>query len=104
MLKTLRAVLVLVTALWATPSFSAGTLPLAMAQQVDVNGQPLANCQVNFYVAGTPATPQNAYADFGLTQPLGNPLACDQTGRIPMFWLADGLIHVRLTDANGLVI
>jgi hypothetical protein len=79
----------------------AGTIPLAMAQQIDQNGQPLAGALLYFFVAGTVATPQNAYADFGLTSPLGNPLQADQTGRIPMFWLADGLIHVRLTDSNG---
>lgn len=85
----------------AVPAYSAGTLPLAMAQQIDINGQPLANCQVTFFVAGIPATLQNNYADFGLTQAQSNPLSCDQTGRIPMFWLADGLIHVRLTDSFG---
>lgn len=95
-----------IASLWmaAGPSHAAGTLPLAMAQQIDVNGQPLAFCQVNFYVAGTVNTRQNVYQDFGLTQPLANPLACDQTGRIPMFWLADGLIHVQLTDVGGVPI
>lgn len=91
-------------AMLASPAFAAGTLPLAMAQQIDINGQPLAACQVYFYVAGTVATPQNAYADFGLSASLGPQLSCDQTGRIPMFWLADGLIHVRLTDSSGLQI
>jgi hypothetical protein len=82
----------------------AGTLPLAMAQQVDVNGQPLAGALVYFFVAGTVATSQTVYADFGLTTPLPNPLTCDQTGRVPMFWLADGTIHVRLTDSTGVQI
>ncbi|MGH1556406.1 hypothetical protein ACRAWF_45655 [Streptomyces sp. L7] len=59
---------------------------------------------LNFYVAGTVATPQTAYADFGLTTPLPNPLVCDQSGRVPLHWLADGLIHVRLTDSAGGVI
>lgn len=84
-----------------SPVPAAGTLPLAMAQQVDINGQPLANCQVTFFVAGTPSTVQSSFADFGLTQAQSSPLNCDQTGRIPMFWLADGLIHVRLTDSFG---
>jgi hypothetical protein len=75
-----------------------------MAQQIDQNGQPLAAALLYFFVAGTVATPQNAYADFGLTTPVANPLPADQTGRIPMFWLADGLIHVRLTDSTGVEI
>lgn len=86
----------------ASPALAAGTLPIAMAQQVDVNGQPLANCIVRFFVAGTVASPQNSYSDFGLTLNPNNVLRCDQAGRVPMFWLADGLIHVQLTDADGL--
>jgi microcystin-dependent protein len=82
----------------------AGTLPLAMAQQMDANGQPLAGALVYFFVAGTVATPQNNYADFGLTVAQANPLTCDNTGRVPMFWLADGLVHVRMTDSTGSVI
>jgi hypothetical protein len=57
LLKTAILALFVTASVWAAgPSFAAGTLPLAMAQQIDVNGQPLANCQVNFYVAGTVAT------------------------------------------------
>jgi hypothetical protein len=83
------------------PAHAAGTIPLAMAQQIDVNGQPLANCFVRFFVAGTVASPQNSYSDFGLTLNPNSVLRCDQAGRVPMFWLADGLIHVQLTDSNG---
>jgi hypothetical protein len=32
------------------------------------------------------------------------PFGATQTGRVPMFWLANGLIHIRLTDATGVVI
>jgi hypothetical protein len=85
----------------ALPAFAAGTIPLALTQQVDINGKPLANCQVSFFVAGTVSTPQNSYSDFSLSQNPNSILSCDQTGRIPMFWLADGLIHVRLTDQYG---
>lgn len=87
--------------LLASQGHAAGTLPLAMAQQIDINGQPLAGCQVNFFVAGTPNSPQDSFADFGLTQKNPTSLVCDQSGRVPMFWLADGLIHVRLIDASG---
>lgn len=91
----------LVTACMLVPAFGAGTLPIAMAQQIDINGQPLAACQVNFFVAGTPNSPQDSFADFGLTQKNPGTLVCDQAGRVPMFWLADGLVHVRLIDATG---
>jgi hypothetical protein len=101
--KAFLGIAVVIAAQWTMPTKAAGTLPLAMAQQMDINGQPVL-CQVTFFAAGTPATLQNAYADFGLTQQLPNPLACDQTGRVPMFWLADGLIHVRMIDGNGLPI
>jgi hypothetical protein len=83
------------------PAAAQGTIPLALAQQIDQNGQPLAGCLVYFYVAGTVATPQNSFQDYGLSVLNPNPLRCDLTGRVPMFWLANGLIHVRLTDASG---
>ena len=100
-MKTAFMALLGIALLAASPAHAAGTLPIAMAQQIDVNGQPLANCIVRFFVAGTVASPQNSYSDFGLTLNPNNVLRCDQAGRVPMFWLADGLIHVQLTDANG---
>lgn len=88
--------------LLAAPSArAAGTIPLAMSIQLDTDGSVAANCRATFYQAGTVATKQNVYADYSLTQVLANPLTCDQSGRLPMFWLADGLIHVRLTNASG---
>lgn len=87
--------------LLTAPAHAAGTIPLAMSIQLDTDGSVAANCRATFYQAGTVATKQNVYADFSLTQPLANPLTCDQSGRLPMFWLADGLIHVRLTNAVG---
>lgn len=105
MLKRLiksASALLFVTTLWMAPQArAAGTIPLAMAQQVDINGAPLANCQLSFFVAGTPAQQQDSFSDFGLSQKNPWPLTCDQAGRIPMFWLADGLIHARLTDSFG---
>ena len=82
----------------------AGTLNLALAQQIDVNGQPLSGCLLYFFAVGTVATLQNSYQDYGLSIVNPNPLVADQYGRIPMFYLADGQVHVRLTDANGVVI
>ena len=82
----------------------AGTLNIALQQQVDVNGQPLAGALLYFFQVGTVATPQNSYQDFGLTVVNPNPLPTDQYGRIPMFYLADGQVHVRLVDPTGVVI
>jgi hypothetical protein len=104
LLKTLCFVLLAALTIAASPVSAQGTIPLAMAQQIDINGQPLAGCLLYSYVAGTVATPQNAFADFGLTAALPNPVQCDATGRVPMIWYANGLIHVRLTDSSGVVI
>lgn len=99
--KAAFAALLGITPLWMVgPVEAAGTTPLALQQKVDINGQPIV-CQLNFFVAGTTSTRQTAFADFGLTQALPNPLGCDQTGMIPMHWLADGLIHIQLLDAAG---
>lgn len=83
------------------PVKAAGTTPLALGIQLDSQGNAAPGCLVYFYVAGTVATPQNSYSDFGLTSAQANPLPCDQAGRVPMHWLADGLIHIRLTTAAG---
>jgi hypothetical protein len=88
---------------WAGPVIAAGTTPLSLVQQFDSTGAPLAGGLLYFFVAGTVATPQNAFQDFGLTAPLSNPVTLDPTGRVPQHWLADGLIHIRLTDSAGLV-
>jgi len=104
--KTLkRLVLLLGTAagIGLAPAHGAGTTPLSLVQQFDSTGAPLIGCLLNFYVAGTVATRQNIFSDFGLTAPLPNPLQCDSTGRVPQHWLADGLTHIRLTDSQGLV-
>jgi hypothetical protein len=90
--------------LWPALGWAAGTIPLAMMQQVDINGKPLAGCILYFFQAGTVGTPQNSYSDFGLSLGAASQVNCDQTGRLPMFWLADGLIQFRLTDAGGVVV
>lgn len=104
-LKSLKKMSILaafgIALLGAVPAHSAGTIPLALAVQFDTQGNLASNCQATFYQAGTVATKQNIYSDFGLTQTLANPISCDQAGRLPMFWIADGLIHVRLTTSSG---
>lgn len=90
--------------LWSPPVFAQGVINIALAQQVNANGIPLAGALLYVYQVGTVATPQNTFQDFGLTIPNPWPLAADSTGRIPMFYLANGQVHVRLTDATGVVI
>jgi len=90
--------------LWSSPVFAQGVINIALAQQVNANGIPLAGALLYVYQVGTVATPQNTFQDFGLTLPNPWPLAADSTGRIPMFYLANGQVHVRLTDATGVVI
>lgn len=100
-LKSALTALSVIASLWTGQALAAGTIPLAMSVQVDSAGNIAAGCILNFFVAGTPSSPQNAYSDFGLSLNPNNVLTCDQSGRLPMFWLADGLIHVRLTDFAG---
>ena len=100
-LKTLFCALLVAVLPAVRPVLAAGTTPLSLVQQFDTTGSPLSGCLLYFFVAGTVATPQNAFADFGLTTALPNPVTCDQSGRVPQHWLADGLIHIRLTDASG---
>ena len=85
------------------PALGAGTIPVALSQQFNANGQPLIGCQLFLYVSGTVATPQIVFQDTGLTQPLPWPVTCDSNGRLPMFYMADGTSHVRLTDSAGVV-
>lgn len=82
----------------------AGTIPVALTQCVDLNGQPMAGALLYIYAVSTVATPQDAFQDFGLSVKQPWPMETDQYGRIPMFYLADGQVHVRLTDATGVVI
>ena len=87
----------------ALPAAAQGTINIALAQSVDSNGRPLIGCLLYIYQAGTVATPQNPFSDSGLTLTLPNPMSCDANGRLPMFYLASGSVHVRLTDASGIV-
>jgi hypothetical protein len=81
----------------------AGTINLALTQQLDEYGEPISGGQLYFIQAGTVSTPQNAYQDTGLTIPLPNPITLDAAGRVPQFFLADGQIKVRLQDKNGVI-
>jgi len=81
----------------------AGTLPgIPLSQQFSAIGQPLAGCLLYIYAANT-TTPQDSFLDQGLTIKNPWPLTGDNSGRVPMFYLADGSVHVRLTDSGGVV-
>ena len=81
----------------------AGTINLAFTQQFDMDGEPLSGGLLYFFTAGT-TTPQSAFQDIGLTIVHPNPIVLDACGRVPMFYLADGFIKIRLTDKNGVTI
>lgn len=86
----------------ASIAHGAGTVPgFSLTPQFDLSGTVAPGCRLYVYQAGTVATPQNAYSDSGLTQPLPNPMICDAGGRLGQFFLADGTIKLRLTKSNG---
>jgi hypothetical protein len=98
--------------LWSSLAQAQGTLPLALTQQFSFTncqqftnacGTPLIGGHLYFYQVGTVATPQDSFQDTALTIKNAWPLPLDANGRIPPFFLANGSIHVRLTDAGGVV-
>lgn len=81
----------------------AGSLPgVPLSQQFSAAGKPLPGCLLYIYAANT-TTPQDSFLDQGLTIKNPWPLPGDASGRVPMFYLADGSVHVRLTDNAGVV-
>jgi hypothetical protein len=58
-------------------------------------------CKLYIIQAGTTSTPQNAYQDSGLTILQPNPMVCDAAGRLSQFFVADGVIKLRLTTSTG---
>jgi microcystin-dependent protein len=81
----------------------AGSISLSLSQQFDARGRPLAGGFLYFYASGT-TTPQSAYQDSSLTIAHPNPIELDSAGRVPVFYLADGAIKIRLTDSGGVPI
>jgi len=89
-----------------------GTINIALSQQfsftgcstaANVCGTPLIGGLLYFFATGTVSTRQDSFQDTGLTIPNPWPLQLDANGRVPMFYLASGSVHVRLTDAAGVV-
>jgi hypothetical protein len=74
----------------------------ACANTGAVCGVPLIGGLLYFYQIGTVATPQQSFQDVGLTILNPWPLVLDSNGRVPVFYLASGSVHVRLTDASGI--
>ncbi|MDQ5882074.1 MAG: hypothetical protein QG616_1906 [Pseudomonadota bacterium] len=84
------------------PVQAAGTLPgFSLTPQFDQNGKPAPGCLLYTIQAGTTSTPQNSYQDSNLSILMPNPISCDASSRLPQFFLADGLIKVRLTTSSG---
>jgi hypothetical protein len=79
----------------------SGTIPLSLSQQFDRYGKPLSGGLLYLIQAGTTSTPQSGYQDSDLTIALPNPIKLDAAGRLPQFFLADGLIKFRLVDKDG---
>lgn len=61
---------------------------------------PLVGGKLRIYISGT-STPVTAYSDLALTDALPWPLLTDSAGRLPFFFLADGVYKVRLSSADG---
>lgn len=81
---------------------AAGTVPgFSLTPQFDQLGHVMPGCKLYVYQAGTVSSPQNPYQDTALTSVAQNPLLCDNSGRLPQWFVADGLIKLRLTDKNG---
>jgi microcystin-dependent protein len=80
----------------------AGTVPgFSLTPQFDLSGHVAPGCRLYVIQAGTTSTPQNAYQDSGLTLLQPNPMTCDAAGRLSQFFVADGVIKLRLTTSTG---
>lgn len=99
MLRKLLLTLATIAGL-ATPGYSAGLVPLSLQTVFDNTGSPAAGCRLQTYEAGT-TTPQTVYQDSGLSIAWPNPTTCDQVGRLPQMFAADGNIKLRLTTSAG---
>lgn len=82
----------------------AGLFPgICNSQNIDRNGQPLANSVLSVFIGGTP-TLASCFQDIALTIPAQNPMTADQTSRLPIFYVNDGVYHLRLVDPTGVQI
>lgn len=81
---------------------AAGTVPgFSLTPQFDLTGHVAPGCKLYIIQAGTTSTPQNAYQDSGLSILQPDPMLCDAAGRLSQFFVADGVIKLRLTTSTG---
>lgn len=81
----------------------AGLFPsIANSQNVDRNGMPLANAELSVYNGGTLQL-SAVYQDINLLLASANPMKADIEGRLPVFYVADGIYRVRLLDQDGVL-
>lgn len=81
----------------------SGILPgVALINNFDANGELMRGAQLRLYAAGT-STPVTAFKDSGLTtgQEQPWPIVADSAGRLPMFYLPDGIYRIRLSSDDG---
>lgn len=81
----------------------SGILPgLALVNNFDSNGELMRGAQLRLYQAGT-NTPVQAYKDSALSSGQEHPwpIPADSAGRLPMFYLADGIYRARLASSDG---
>lgn len=79
----------------------AGTFPgTSNTQQIDANGKPLIGGNLTVFNGGSQVL-ASCFQDIGLTLPGPNPMPLDATGRVPLFYVADGTYRIRLTDSSG---
>lgn len=81
----------------------SGILPgLALVNNFDNNGELMRGALLRLYQAGT-NTPVQAFKDSALTSGQEHPwpIPADSAGRLPMFYLADGVYRARLSSSDG---
>lgn len=82
----------------------AGLFPgICNTQNLDRNGKPLKGSVLTVYLGGT-LTIADCFQDIGLAIPAQNPMTADITGRLPIFYVADGTYRIRYTDETGVAI
>lgn len=82
----------------------AGVLPgIALTANPNLDGTPAAGALLYLYQSGG-INVANMFRDYALTSPQAWPLEADAFGRLPPFFVGDGIYRARLTDANGVVI
>src|SRR5580704_16601789 len=82
-------------------AITASLFVLPRAMTFDGNGHAQGGALMGFYLTGT-TTPQNIYADSGLTTPLSNPVVADANGLFPTIYMpANTLYKAVLTTSVG---